>query len=302
MSTHSRTETGVVEPPDRDGKRGRPDGTATPRLPVVVRYLMVPVLFFTVSTLATMIWALPGLKDWATAHPMGAIGVQIVQWLLAFALSIALAWALMRWVDGRPLSALGWRVTVASGPLLLLGIGLACAVMLGLGLVLAQAELTRFQPAVTGAPAWTLIVSGLFLAFPVQGIPEEVLFRGYLMQTLRHRPIIALVCSSLLFGSIHLISGAGQQNLAERFWYLALPLGLGFAAGAMLLATRSLWPAIGLHAGMHVAFMIGRFTGLADGPWAWVLWGIGFAAIGAVALVFWHRRPAEERREVVINR
>lgn len=216
MSSHSRSETGVVEPPDRDGKRGRPDGTATPRLPVVLRYLMVPVLFFTVSTLATMIWDLPGLKDWATAHPVGGFSVQIVQWCLTFVLAIVLAWALARWVDRRHLTALGWRFTSSSVPVLLLGVALACTVILGLNLVITPTGLTRTDPSITGAPAWVLVVGGLVRAFPLQGIPEEVLFRGYLMQTLRERPILALVCSTLLFGLIHLLPAP-----ASRIWLSA---------------------------------------------------------------------------------
>lgn len=304
MSAESSSQNQVVEATTSTAGPARPPGRGhrTPRLPVVLRYLMVPVLFFAVMMAAQLLWAVPGLKPWATEHPMGGFVVQLGQWLLAFTLALTLAWVLMRFVDRQPLSSLGWTFSAASVPLLLLGVALACAIMLGVNALIAPTGLARLEPAATGAPAWMLVVGGLFRAFPLQGIPEEVLFRGYLMQTLRRRPIAALVWSTAGFGVIHLFSSGGQQNLGEHFWYLALPLGLGFAAGAMLLATRSLWPAIGLHGGMHVAFLVGQFTGLGHGPWVWVPWGLGFAVVGVIALLGWSRRSAERRSEVVIDR
>lgn len=270
-------------------------------IPTPIKAAMVPVLFFAVISLGQLVVLVPGLQAWARTHPTGGFWVQTAITALPLPLSLLLAWALMRLVERRPLHEIGWRFSQASVPLFALGAVISCAIILA-GNAVMPAGLVRHEPAVTDMAGWVIIINGLVLALATQGIPEELLFRGYLMQTLRHRPIAALACSSLVFAAIHLISNGGQQNFAERIWYLALPLGFGFAAGAMLLCFRSLWPAVGIHAGMHFGFLISRFTGLGQGPWIWVSWGLAYVVVGLAALAGWFRRPAEQRHEVVVDR
>ena len=70
---------------------------------------------------------------------------------------------------------------------------------------------------------WIVIVQSLVLGLVVQGFPEELLWRGYLMQTLpwRSRTLIALY-SAGLFGLMHLVSSGGQENVWERILYICL--------------------------------------------------------------------------------
>ena len=99
------------------------------------------------------------------------------------------------------------------------------------------------------------------------------------------RPVLALVVTTLVFGAMHLVSLGGQQNLADHLWYLAMPLGFAFLAGALALRMRSLWPAIGVHGGFHVGNAAAGALGLAlDGPIAWVTVGVLFAAVGGLVL------------------
>lgn len=136
------------------------------------------------------------------------------------------------------------------------------------------------------------IIVKLAQAFFLQGIPEELLFRGYLMQTMRERPKLALLVSTVFFGILHLFSTGSQQNLGERFIYLLWPAGFGFCAAALVLRLHSLWPAIGIHAGSHLANLILQFTAINAGrPVTWITVGLAYFLVGALILrgVDWQR-------------
>ena len=79
------------------------------------------------------------------------------------------------------------------------------------------------------------------------------------------------------------------------------PTAFGFCAAAFVLLTRSIWPAVGIHAGMHLAHLAGALMGVAfESPTIWVTSAIGYAVAGVVVLVLWHRRGGST--EVVIDR
>lgn len=51
---------------------------------------------------------------------------------------------------------------------------------------------------------------------------------------------------------IHLASSGGQQSTSDFVLYLAMPLGMGAIAGAVVLWTDNTWWAAGTHGGFHV--------------------------------------------------
>lgn len=117
------------------------------------------------------------------------------------------------------------------------------------------------------------------------------MWRGYVMQLFEDRPLLALGVSTVGFGLLHLVSRGGQENLTDRLLYLLVPFGFGFCAATLVLLTRSLWPAVGIHGGSHVGTMLVNLTGAGDtGRWAWILVGLGFFLVGGVVLAIWHRR------------
>lgn len=79
---------------------------------------------------------------------------------------------------------------------------------------------------------------------------EELLFRGILLRGLEVAigSIPAVVASSLLFGVAHVDGGA-----VDAWGAIAIAAGGGALFGAAAVTTRSLWPAIGLHAGWNFA-------------------------------------------------
>lgn len=133
-------------------------------------------------------------------------------------------------------------------------------------------------------PLWAEIVIALSMAFFLQGIPEEWFFRGWILRVLGDRPVRAIWTSALVFGAIHVISEGGQQNVVEHVVYVAMATGFGLSAGALAVALRSVWAAIGIHAGVHVANIIALVLGVGQGPWLWGAIAVGHLAVGLYVL------------------
>ncbi len=97
-----------------------------------------------------------------------------------------------------------------------------------------------------GFSDWARII---FLMGLYAGFFEELLMRGIVLRWLEELTgsWIALALSSLLFGFLH----AGNDN-ATFFSSLAIAIEAGILLGAAYILTRSLWLAIGLHAGWNV--------------------------------------------------
>jgi membrane protease YdiL (CAAX protease family) len=166
------------------------------------------------------------------------------------------------------------------------------AVLPATGPVADAAELVGSEPV------WFSLIAYLAQAFLLQAIPEELLFRGWLLSSLRARPGVAIVASTLAFTAIHLVSSGGQQNLAERFVYLALPLGFSLLAVGLLLWSGSLWAAVGVHGGFHVGMaVVATSLPAVDPVLSWVAIGAAQGVAGLVLIVTGHRdrapRPGE---------
>ena len=116
------------------------------------------------------------------------------------------------------------------------------------------------------------------------------------MQSLRSRPVLAILGAAVVFTIPHLLSQGGQENLGERFAYLAIPFGFALTAGVLGVALRSVWAAIGIHGGLHVANTPVSELGLSvDGPAQWILIGALFTL---VAVLIGLQLPRERWAEV----
>lgn len=130
---------------------------------------------------------------------------------------------------GRPLGDLRWLVFSAFVSMLL-SVSLAITVV-ALGVRTRTPEFLKvslLRPSV--ASVFLFAIGGPFV--------EEYIFRGRILPALR--PLVgarlAVVVSALLFAAVHL-NWAG----------FASELTIGLVAGAVVLITRSLWPAVGIH-------------------------------------------------------
>ena len=139
-------------------------------------------------------------------------------------------------------------------------------------------------------PWWIIAVTIFSQSFLLQGIPEEIIWRGWLFSSLGETRCAA-VSSVLGFTVLHLLSQGGQQNLLEHITYLARPCGFAVTALIVRTISGSTWAAIGVHGGLHVANdMLSDWLHLPHGSIAWILQGLLWAAVGLLILAFHRRR------------
>lgn len=269
------------------------------RLPAWVGCVLAVLLFLPAASASVLPRLIPGFSGllerqngvMVLAMALGA-GITLLAYLL-------LAWALVRFIDRRPCAALGLRPSGRALAALAVGMLVSAAVVLGVLTLMSARGWGRpmeGDTSLTTAPWWMVIAVVLIQAFVLQGIGEEVVFRGYVLQTARSRARWAPLISAVLFAIPHLASSGGQQNLWEHLAYLAIPFGFGLAAGYLCVVLRSAWAGIGIHGGFHVATAVAVALGVfREGPTAWLLFGAVYVVI---ALVVARTVRAERWREV----
>ncbi len=176
----------------------------------------------------------------------GLLFGQTVQLIIVTA-SVFLA---VRWLDRRPIAAIGLALDRRAGVDLLAGIVIAFF-MMGLIYVL----MTALGWATLDSFAWQVeeplfVLTNLFYIFVVfvfVGWSEELLSRGYHLQTLASGLNLfwGVLLSSAVFGLLHLGNPHATWVSAVGIFLAGLFLAYGY------LATRQLWLPIGLHIGWN---------------------------------------------------
>jgi membrane protease YdiL (CAAX protease family) len=266
-----------------------PGGSRLPRPVQILASVGVLLIAIFIPQLMTLI---PGVRQLLSGAPNTAVvfvSAVLIQ-LLPTVIALLLLRALLHLDGRRTLSMIGWRLQRRAPATLLAGIGVSLVAMVLPAIALSAGGLLRpVDPAALArweqSPWWMIVISLVLTGFAVQAIPEELIFRGYLLRSLRTGRTAAILISSATFGVLHLISGGGQQDALERVLYLAMPLGFGFAAAVLSLRWDSLWAAIGVHGGLHIAYPIVYVLGLGDGPWLWCIAGLIWTLIGLLALL-----------------
>ena len=144
--------------------------------------------------------------------------------------------------------------------------------------------------AIPDRPWWIIAVTIFSQSFLLQGIPEEIIWRGWLFSSLGETRCAA-VSSVLGFTVVHLLSQGGQQNLLEHITYLAMPCGFAVTALIVRTISGSTWAAIGVHGGFLVVNdALKDRLHLPVGSITWILQGLLWAAVGLLILAFHRRR------------
>jgi membrane protease YdiL (CAAX protease family) len=260
------------------------------RMVVAIGILMIANLV--AGLVPAVLLLIPGAVDtFGGSSPWGFVMALVLQVVVLGTVLLGVRlW--MRWVERAPIRAAGWRWGRRSIVWLLLGIVVAAGSVLAVMVLLPATGPVLSDEALFGDEEATplmlalVIVYYVGLAFVQQGIPEELLFRGMLLWSLRERPVVAVVVSTLAFTAIHLVSSGGQQTAWQHVLYLALPFGFALLATGLLLWTGSLWSAVGVHGGFHVGnYVAVAFFPQVDAVTSWLAVGGVQAAIGLVLVV-----------------
>jgi membrane protease YdiL (CAAX protease family) len=173
----------------------------------------------------------------------------VIQSVLIFVPAAVVGWACGRGFEDLPWRALGWalhrgwlRDTLTGLLLGAAGIGVAALV----GVTLGGYRLALPETLNVAAVARTFVTSGFI--FVLGAAAEEMLFRGYPLQTLmRSWPLwAALVPVSVPFAVVHL----WNPNVVPGFTFANTVLA-GVWLGVAYWRTRSLWFPFGVHAGWN---------------------------------------------------
>lgn len=180
--------------------------------------------------------------------------------------ALGLVLLLRRYVDRRSWSGIGLILDRAAISRLLFGIVLAAIVTTVAAAITVQLGFADWDPW-TGTTTnlaeqglATTIITIAVSTFLVQALPEELVFRGYMFRNLGEMlPLWAIVAStSLIFGSMHVLSNSDATTLGERVLYAVAATGFGLMLAACRTVSDTLWLGIGFHGGYN-AFN-GRFT------------------------------------------
>lgn len=215
-----------------------------PRLRAGWRLLAQTILFF----ILILVFAIPlGLLALFVRIDQGLLAVfQFVE-LLATTGSIFLARIVL---DRRSISSLGLKLDRRTVADLVIGIAIPF-VMMGLiywlewSLGWLTFEGFAWQTETIGSVVLNLM--GMFLLFIFVGWDEELLFRGYYLQTIASglNPAWGVFLSSVIFGLAHSANPAAGWSSAAGIFFAGLFMAYAY------LRTRQLWLSIGLHIGWN---------------------------------------------------
>jgi membrane protease YdiL (CAAX protease family) len=179
----------------------------------------------------------------------GGVANQFILGFIAQNLAVILGATLAGWIGGRlfenvPFKALGIGANLLASKNLVLGILLGAGALVFAALIAMGFGGMTFQINSSFSSSVILKTVGMsFGVFIVAAAAEEIVFRGYMLQTfLRARmDVAAIVFTSVLFAFIH----ANNPNV--NYFGLANTFLAGIWFAVAYVRTRSLWLPIGLH-------------------------------------------------------
>ncbi len=264
----------------------------------VLRFVIAFAMMFACALAPPLLKQIPVIQSFALAHenPDDLVESFVVGSCVlliygaAVVLALTLCYVLGRTLDrGRHVS-MGLRID-RRAMLWLAGMILAALVVdLVVASMLQVLGFAGGDQSVLQGPLWLAIVESFSIAFLLQGIPEEIIWRGWLFSSLGETRFAA-ASSVLGFTVLHLLSQVGQQNLLEHITYLALPCGFAVTAMIVRIVSGSTWSAIGVHGGFHlVNYYVAESLHLPVGSITWILQGVIWAVVGLLILAFHRRR------------
>jgi len=265
------------------------------RLPgIILRLVLAVVILIAAPSFSTLPLFIPWVKAarrQAIGHGNAGVALSCFATLICFTVTTSVAcvcvWFLCRFLDKKPFSIVDLHPTGRGVLWFFSMIAVACiifAVTMGIAHLAGVKGIPKGSLSDmwwSGDTWWANIILAFGLGFLLQAIPEEIIFRGWLIPSLGNTKL-AVALSVVTFGGMHIISQDAQQNLVERFIYLIMPLGFAFAAAIVRLASQSVWAAIGVHGGLHISGAIMFFLPNESSPLQWTLLGVLWALVGII--------------------
>jgi hypothetical protein len=181
----------------------------------------------------------------------------VVPFAVFGAIGIFLGWLLGKTFEDLPFRALGCSLTKNWLKDLVLGLLIGAVSFAFAALVAAIFGGLRFEfNESSGASAIVLTLAATLLIFAFGAISEEVLFRGYLLQTISRARLFwfGALLTSVLFASGH----ADNPNATVFSWTNTFLAGIWLAAAYW--KTRTLWFPFGVHLAWN--WIQGAFLGI----------------------------------------
>jgi membrane protease YdiL (CAAX protease family) len=167
------------------------------------------------------------------------------QAFLLFTSAALVGWGCNKFLEDLPWRALGWAIHQGWLRDWLCGtlIG-ALSLLLAAGIAAAAGNLRFVFVAGAMLPSVARTVIGSGLVFICAAASEEVMFRGYPLQTMTraHLAWLGLLLTSVPFALVHLFN----PHVAPGFTFINTALA-GIWLGVAYLRTRSLWFPLGIH-------------------------------------------------------
>jgi membrane protease YdiL (CAAX protease family) len=204
---------------------------------LLIQTILMVVIAIIVSLLASFLGPLIG-------------GSLIFQQILNFIVITGSVYIARRWLDKRSFASLGLQLNDQTLTDIFAGIGITFiqmgfifVVMLALGWLTFQGFAWQFDPINVVITS----VLGTFVAFIFVGWNEELLSRGYHLQTIASGLNLfwGVVTSSAVFGLLHLGNPNATWVSAAGIFFAGLYLAYGY------IRTGQLWLSIGLHIGWN---------------------------------------------------
>ncbi|SDN51610.1 hypothetical protein SAMN05216355_105114 [Actinomyces ruminicola] len=288
MSAHEITGAGANTEAKPEVRASRPGlGGAVLRVAIAIAVMLLS------ATVPTLVMAVPGVGSLLDGKVFGrgSTGLLVVCLAVLAILSLATVCAFIctRLLSTRLDHASPSDLAMRPSPRALAWcVGMIITAFMVMALAGAVGEalgIAREEPAMPGDTWWSAILIQIALGFFLQGIPEELVWRGWLFRSLGSTRTAAAV-SVVAFTVMHLISQGGQEGWAEHVTYLAMPFGFGAAAMAARWVSGSTWAAIGAHGGFHLSNLLAVSTGVpVDEPVTWVVIGCLWLVAGAIVLL-----------------
>ncbi len=283
-----------------------------PRAPFWLRVTLAVIAFAVSSSSVLLGFLTPGVAERFNGNDDAAhMWVALLIWPIALVVYLLCSFLLVRGADRAPLRSLGLRIDGRALAALATGIGISVLIAVlvaGASVLVAQPAPSTADSATGGMgsvnglaslPAWLIVAYLLSRSFVLQGIGEEVLMRGYLLQSLRACPRKSVLVTAAAFTLPHLLSAGGQQTWWDHAAYLAIPFGFSLSAAYLAILFRSVWAAVGIHGGFHLGMVAAAIVGMTGfSTWTCIAFGLAHAAVGAIA----YSRISNERWNEVARR